>query len=142
MKPGPAPRADLVGRAGARIERELVGRDVEDARVVVEHPLRAVAVVDVDVDDRDAREPARERVRRGDRDVVEEAEAHRAVALGVVARRPDQRERRLAARRAHAQPPATAAPAASSAISYDSGEVKVSASSITARPAVAAIASR
>ena len=40
---------------------------------------------------------ARERRGRRNRDVVEEAEPHRAVALGVVAGRPHQRERRLAA---------------------------------------------
>ena len=36
--------------------------------------------------------PERARVRRGDGDVVEEAEAHRPVALGVVAGRPHQRQ--------------------------------------------------
>ena len=33
---------------------------------------------------------------RRDRDVVEQAEPHRPVGLGVMARRPDQRQRRLA----------------------------------------------
>jgi hypothetical protein len=57
-----------------------VDRDVEHVRVVPEDRLRAVAVVGVPVDDRDARraEPL-QRVSRGDRNVVEEAEAHRAV---------------------------------------------------------------
>ena len=49
----------------------------------------------VDVDNGDTLEAARER--RGGRhgDVVEQAEAHRAIALGVMARRPHERERRL-----------------------------------------------
>ena len=42
---------------------------------------------------RDAREASRSRVRRGDRDAVEEAEAHRLRVLGVMSRRPDQRKR-------------------------------------------------
>ena len=39
---------------------------------------------------------AGERVRRGDGDVVVEAEAHRPIAFGVMPGRPHQRERRLA----------------------------------------------
>ena len=70
----------LVRPARARIERPLVDRHVEDGRVVAEDVLRAVAVVDVPVDDRHALEPelGLRRARR-DRDVVEEAEPHRAV---------------------------------------------------------------
>ena len=48
-------RADLVGRAGARVERILVRRDVQHVRIALEDVLRAVAVVDVVVDDRHAR---------------------------------------------------------------------------------------
>ena len=76
----PASGALAVVLDRAREEREaavLVERDREHARIVVERALRAVAVVDVPVDDRDAREPARAaQVVRGDRDVAEDAEAH------------------------------------------------------------------
>ena len=48
--------------------------------------MSSVAVVHVPVDDRDALEPElRLREPRGDRDRVEEAEAHRLTAFGVVA---------------------------------------------------------
>ncbi len=51
-------------------------------------------MVHVDVDDGDAGESPGERVRRADRDVVVQAEAHGAVPLGVMPGRPDQSERR------------------------------------------------
>ena len=55
------------------------------ARFVFEDRLRAVAVVDVEIDDRDPRQAvAFERMRGGDGDVVEQAEAHRDVAGGMV----------------------------------------------------------
>ncbi len=49
--PDGADAADLLGRAGPGVQRVLVERDVEDARVVPEDVLGAVAVVGVDVDD-------------------------------------------------------------------------------------------
>src|SRR5256885_9900010 len=49
-----------------------------------EHVLRAVAVMDVEVDDGDARHAERPRVGRRDCHVVVQAEAHRASALGVM----------------------------------------------------------
>ena len=53
-------------------------RHGEHARVVAKHRLGAVSVVHVEVDDRDAAETELElRVTRGDRDVAEDAEAHR-----------------------------------------------------------------
>ena len=59
------------------------------ARVAPEDVLRAVAVVDVEIDDRDALDAVgRLGVARGDRGVVEEAEAHRRRRLGVMAGRP------------------------------------------------------
>jgi len=73
-----------------------VYRREEDARVVLEHGLGPVAVVDVPVDDEDAlrrRRRVRERGGDGDGDVIVEAEAHHAVALGVVARRPREGRR-------------------------------------------------
>ena len=73
-------------------------RHVEHARFVVEHRLRPVAVVHVDVDDGDALETAGEHRGRSDGDVVEEAEAHRSIGLGVMPRWTHQRECGLALR--------------------------------------------
>lgn len=53
-EPLAAPDAALAGRPGVGKEGVLVERNHEDARVLVERPLRAVAVVDVVIDDRDA----------------------------------------------------------------------------------------
>ena len=81
--------AGLAERAGAGIERHLVGRRVHDGSVVPEDVLGAVAVVDVEIDDGDALDAmGRLGVAGGDRRVVEEAEAHRRRRLGVVAGRP------------------------------------------------------
>ena len=68
-------------------------RDEEDGVVAAEARLGAVAVVHVEVDDRHPLEPELLlRVARRDRDVVDEAEAHRAVGQRVVAGRPHERE--------------------------------------------------
>ena len=61
--------------------------DVEDVRIGLEHVLRAVAVVDIVVDDGDLRGTLGAGVRRRDGDIVVEAEPHRSIALGVVAGR-------------------------------------------------------
>lgn len=93
----PGARPALRGAAGAREEVAVVvpvDREVEHAAVLVEHLLRAVAVVHVPVDDQhlaDLGQPLPQQPRR-DRDGVEEAEAHRLVGLGVVAGRPHHRE--------------------------------------------------
>ncbi len=64
---------------------------------VEEHPLGAVAVVDVDIDDGDACGTMRDQGRRsGNRDVVEQAEPHGAIAFRVMTRRTDERDRRFA----------------------------------------------
>ena len=63
------------------IERKLVRRDIEHPRLLIEHRLRPVAVVHVDVDNRDPLETAGEHRGSGDGDVVEQAEAHRAMRL-------------------------------------------------------------
>ena len=79
------------------IERMLERRHHQHPRIAREDVLGAVAVMDVEIDDRHALDPVDlERVRRAHRDVVEEAEAHRAVALRVVAGRADRAERRAA----------------------------------------------
>jgi hypothetical protein len=76
-----------------------VQRREEDRLIVGDDVLRAVAVVHVPVDDRDAAKAELGlRPARGDCDVVEEAEAHRAVALGVVTGRPRDREAAVAHR--------------------------------------------
>ena len=49
--------------------------------------------MDVVVHDRDALKTARAGVRSGNRDVVEEAEAHRTVSLGMMPGRPDHGQR-------------------------------------------------
>jgi hypothetical protein len=80
----PAP-ADLVDAAGARVEGVLVEGEKEHRGVVVEQVLGAVAVVDVPVDDHHPLDPVPAlQVARRHRDVVEQAEAHRPVGLGVV----------------------------------------------------------
>jgi hypothetical protein len=71
-------------------------RDVEHARIALEDGLRAISMVDVDVDDRYALQTAVERSCRCDRGVAKQAEAHGAVALGVMTGRPHQGDRRLA----------------------------------------------
>ena len=73
------------------IQRVLVERDVRDPRVGVEDVLGAVAVMGVVVDDQHPLAPIGER-RGGDRDVVDQAEPHRARRRGVVARRADREE--------------------------------------------------
>ena len=68
-------------------------RDVEHMRIGFEDVLRAVAVMDVVIDDGDLARAEMTRVGGGDRYIVEQAEAHRARALGVVPRRPHDRDR-------------------------------------------------
>ncbi len=68
-----------------------MGRHVQHVRIVVEDVLGAVAVVHVPIDDRHAL-PGCCELRRSDRDVVEEAEAHRPVGHGMVSRRAARRK--------------------------------------------------
>ncbi len=85
--------ADLAGRARPRVEGVLVRRDVEHAGIVVEAPLRPVAVMHVPIDDQQPLEAvACAQVARADGDVVEQAKAHGPIRLGVVAGRPNERE--------------------------------------------------
>ena len=98
---------DLVGPPGARIQRVLVGRDVEDVRIVPEDLLGPVAVVHVPVDDQHALAEGGTRGRR-DGHVVEEAEPHGAVGRRVVPRGADRdegRRPRPAARAPPGRPP-------------------------------------
>jgi hypothetical protein len=93
VKPRPSVHTDLAERARTRIEGKGVRGDVEDARIGLEHVLRAVAVMHVEVDDDHAREAAGQGMGGGDRDVVEEAEAHRAVRFRVVPGRAHEAQR-------------------------------------------------
>ena len=93
--PAPGPEAGLPVVAAPRVAgaRVLVQADEEDVGVVVEAGLCAVAVVDVEVDDRDPADAVGAlQMPRGDRDIREQAEAHRAGRLGMVPRRPDRGE--------------------------------------------------
>src|SRR5262249_9969714 len=79
-------RAALAHRAGAGIERHVMGRAVHHGAVGPEDALRAVAVVHVEVDDGGALDAVFFLgVTGGDGGVVEEAKSHRARALRVVA---------------------------------------------------------
>ena len=72
----------------------LEDADHQHAVVAGDDVLGAVAVVHVEVDDRHPRQAARvERMARGDGHVVEEAEAHRLVARGMVPGRAHGAER-------------------------------------------------
>src|SRR5207244_12649361 len=82
----------LVGRTRPRIVGILVGRDVEDVGIALEAVLRPVAMVEVPVDDRHALDAVALEPGRRDRHVVEEAEAHGAIALGMVPGRAHERE--------------------------------------------------
>mmetsp|Transcript_22932 Transcript_22932/g.58556 ORF Transcript_22932/g.58556 Transcript_22932/m.58556 type:complete len:317 (-) Transcript_22932:697-1647(-) len=88
----PAPDAHLVHCARARVERAAVvavDGHVHDRVVVLKDVLRAVAVVDVPVQDEHALRARRLRRLGRHRGVVEEAKAHGHVGLGVVPGRAD-----------------------------------------------------
>jgi hypothetical protein len=62
-----------------------VQADVQDGRVLLKDVLRAVPVMDIPVKDRDPFDPMPVlRISRPYRDVVEQAETHRRVGLGMV----------------------------------------------------------
>src|SRR5439155_5211131 len=85
-------------RTGARVPGPLVHGDEVHAGLALDERLRAVAMVHVPVDDENALETVLDtRVVRRDGDVADEAEAHRAIAEGVVTGRPDGTERALGA---------------------------------------------
>jgi hypothetical protein len=85
----PAPDSRLAARSRARIPGILVHGEEEDGRVVVKDSLRAVAMMNVPIDDGDALylTVASLRVARGDGDVIEETEAHSALTRSVVSGR-------------------------------------------------------
>ena len=67
-----------------------MNREESHPRVVVEDRLCAVTVMDVPVDDQHALRASVEGGLRGDGDVIEQAEAHRAPGERVVAGRTDE----------------------------------------------------
>lgn len=80
-----APSPDFRGSAGSGVVGILVGRDVEDTRILFERMLAAVAVMDIPVQNQNAfysvlglERPSR------DGDVVDQAETHCAVRFGMV----------------------------------------------------------
>ena len=83
-----APEEERVLAVGVGMDRRI-----EHLSPAPEDLLRPVAVVNVVVDDRHPREAARARVRRRHGNVVEQAEAHRTVPFGVMARRAHHHER-------------------------------------------------
>ena len=81
-------RATFTHRAGARIKRHLVRRAVHHPRMVPVNVLAAVAMVHVEIHDRDALGVVRLlRMARRDGGIVEQAETHRRRGLGVMAGR-------------------------------------------------------
>ena len=89
---GSGPLAGLVGCAGPRIEGVLVHRLVEHVAALPEDGLRPVPVVHVPVEDQHPCRAQRPRRLRGHRRVVDEAEPHHPVRLGVMPRRAHQRK--------------------------------------------------
>ena len=80
--------AAFAAGAGARKQRHLVGRAIHHGLVGPEDVLRAVAVMHVEIDHGGALDAVFAlRMARGDRGIVEEAEAHRRRFLGVMAGR-------------------------------------------------------
>ena len=69
-------------------------RGIEQALVALERRLRAVAVMDVEIDDRHPLKAMHlARAQRADRGVVEQAKPHRPLGLGMMPRRADRAER-------------------------------------------------
>ena len=120
VKPSPSPAPTSRERARAGIEAATGGWLANStSRRLVEDVVRPVAVVHVPVEHEHPREPERvERVPRGHRHVVEQAEAHRARAArrgGPAGAAPQKPDARLAAeqrvhQRARRRPPRAAPP--------------------------------
>src|ERR1051326_3707648 len=85
----------LSARSRSRIPRILMRREKVDARIVVKNSLRAVAVMNVPIDDRDAFDLGIVllRITGSDGDVIEQTETHRAFFSRVMTRRTHRHER-------------------------------------------------
>ena len=79
-------------RPGARITGKLVDRGEGDPRIAGDDFFRAVAVVGIEIPDRDALGAVLQRVEGGDGDVIKITKPHRVIARGVMTRRPHQAE--------------------------------------------------
>src|SRR5438552_1037292 len=77
-------RAAFAGAPRARVERVSVGRGVENLGIILETVLRAIAMVDVEVEDGDAPDVLDARRHHTDSHVVEEAEPHTARVFRVM----------------------------------------------------------
>ncbi len=77
-------------RPGPGITRELMNGRKSNPRISDDDRFRAVAVVGIEVPDRDARCALLQGIERRDRNVIEETKAHRLVGGGVVSRRSHQ----------------------------------------------------
>ena len=81
--------AAFAAGAGAGKQRHLMRRAIHHRLVGPEDILRAVAVMNIEIDDRDTLGAMNGlRMPGGDRRVVEEAKAHRRRAFGMMAGRP------------------------------------------------------
>ena len=85
---GDIPDARFRRATRTRKDAALMGRCVEDRRIVLDHILRPVPVMHVEIHDGDPfKTMIADRMARGDRGGAEEAEAHRLCLLGVMAGR-------------------------------------------------------
>src|SRR5262249_47504860 len=88
------PLAFLLSRPGAGIEGIAMRGNIKDVAAVVEGPLSAVAVMDVEVHDGDTSTIfLTDRVFGGYRHIIEDAKSHRARDLRVMAGRTNEGER-------------------------------------------------
>ena len=67
-------------------------RNIQHPRILIEHPLRAITVVNIVVDDCHAPSAKLKSMGCSDRNVVVQTEAHRAASFGVMPRRANQRK--------------------------------------------------
>ena len=82
--------ADLTDVAGARIKRKLMAGGKKETAVIFESMLCAIAVMDIEIDDRDRRQTMNgARMVGRDGHIIEQAKAHGAVIFGVVSGWPD-----------------------------------------------------
>jgi hypothetical protein len=85
--------------AGSRVAWELVNRSESDPRIIRDDVFGPVAMVRIEIPDRDPLCATGERIERGDGDIAEITEPHRAIAHRVMTRRTHQAERALSLQR-------------------------------------------
>ena len=91
-----AVRAGFMSNAGAGIDPALMKRHEAKARLKLGEGLSAVAMVDIEVNDRSGVQSSRfDRMHGGDCNSVEQAEAHGSVGFGMVSRRARSHEDRF-----------------------------------------------